>query len=93
MRNSDELVIVRDLAIEKTEELLTTETRRRGVKTDGARHLKSIWSGIQAVVREIFDESAYERFLQRTKVAHSAESYRAFQREREDTIAQKPRCC
>ncbi len=48
---------------------------------------------IRAVVCEIFDESAYERFLQRTTASPSVESYRAFMRERESAIARKPRCC
>lgn len=46
-----------------------------------------------AALREIFDESAYDRFLQRTGASHSAESYRAFMRDRESTMAKKPRCC
>ncbi len=48
---------------------------------------------IRTVIREIFDESAYDRFLLRTKASYSIESYRAFMREREASIAQKPRCC
>lgn len=56
-------------------------------------HFQNAWSIIQAVFREIFDESAYERFLQRTKTPHTAESYRAFLRERESAMARKPRCC
>jgi hypothetical protein len=55
--------------------------------------LQSAWNVLRAVFGEIFDESAYDRFLHRTKTPHSAESYRAFQREREHSIAQKPRCC
>jgi hypothetical protein len=48
---------------------------------------------LRATLREIFDESAYDRFLLRTGASHSAESYRAFMRDRESTMAQKPRCC
>jgi hypothetical protein len=48
---------------------------------------------IRATLREIFDESAYDRFLQRTKATRSFESYRAFTHERESAIARKPRCC
>jgi len=48
---------------------------------------------LRAVFCEIFDESAYHRFLQRTQASQSAESYRAFLRERESAIARKPRCC
>jgi hypothetical protein len=46
-----------------------------------------------ATLREIFDESAYDRFLQRTQAARSVESYRAFLREREVLTPCKPRCC
>lgn len=57
------------------------------------RRLKNVWSIIHAVADEIFDGSAYQRFLARTQSSHSAESYRAFMRERESAAAQKPRCC
>jgi hypothetical protein len=46
-----------------------------------------------ATLREIFDESAYDRFLQRTQAARSVESYSAFLREREAGTLRKPRCC
>jgi hypothetical protein len=48
---------------------------------------------IRATFREIFDESAYDRFLLRTSQAHSAASYRDFTRERDAAMAKKPRCC
>jgi hypothetical protein len=46
-----------------------------------------------AALREIFDEAPYHRFLQRTGMQRSVESYRAFMREREAGIARKTRCC
>jgi len=46
-----------------------------------------------AVLREIFDENAYHRFLLRTNSAASVQSYEQFQREREAGMATKPRCC
>jgi hypothetical protein len=46
-----------------------------------------------ATLLEIFDESAYERFLQHTHAARSSQSYRTFMREREAVSEQKPRCC
>ena len=48
---------------------------------------------LRATLHEIFDESAYDRFLQHTSAARSRQSYRAFMRERESTNAKKPRCC
>jgi hypothetical protein len=46
-----------------------------------------------AMLHEIFDESAYARFLARNNTARSAASFRAFQQECEHTRARKPRCC
>lgn len=54
------------------------------------RHVAKI---ARAVLREVFDESAYERFLLRTASARSVASYRAFLAEREVATARKPRCC
>jgi hypothetical protein len=48
---------------------------------------------LRAIVREIFDESAYERFLRRTNALRSVTSYRAFTRERDADMLKKPRCC
>jgi hypothetical protein len=48
---------------------------------------------LKATLREIFDESAYDRFLQRTSKTHSAASYRDFTRERDAAMTKKPRCC
>ena len=44
------------------------------------------------MLREIFDEAAYTRFLQRTEMVSSPAAYAAFWRERERK-APKPRCC
>lgn len=46
-----------------------------------------------AVLREIFDESAYTRFLRRRQVASSASAYAAFCRERESVVSRRARCC
>lgn len=43
-------------------------------------------------LREIFDEAAYARFLERTQIASSPSAYAAFCRERENK-APRPRCC
>jgi hypothetical protein len=44
-------------------------------------------------IREIFDESAYDRFLVRTGMSRSVDSYREFVREGEAGMSRKPRCC
>ena len=54
---------------------------------------RGFFKTIGAMLREIFDESAYERFLRRAQAPQSIESYRAFMQERESATAQKPRCC
>jgi len=45
------------------------------------------------VLREIFDESAYTRFLNRTHLPSSRQAYAAFRHEHELSKARKPRCC
>ncbi len=51
------------------------------------------WRIAKAVLREIFDENRYERFLLRTNAVRSVASYRAFLREREAAMVRGPRCC
>jgi hypothetical protein len=46
-----------------------------------------------AALREIFDESAYARFLDRRRVASSQAAYGEFLRESEIAKARRPRCC
>ena len=48
---------------------------------------------LRAALREIFDESAYDRFLLRRKAKRSIASYRDFTRERDAAMQRKPRCC
>jgi hypothetical protein len=55
--------------------------------------LKAMFHVFRAALREIFDESAYERFLARTHGTVSIASYRDFMRERETGMAKRPRCC
>jgi hypothetical protein len=46
-----------------------------------------------AALREIFDESAYSRFLERRQLAPSRQAYAAFCKEFEVAKARRPRCC
>jgi hypothetical protein len=55
--------------------------------------LRNVARLLRAVLQEIFDESAYDRFLRRTNVSRSAASYRAFTQERDAAMMKKPRCC
>jgi hypothetical protein len=51
------------------------------------------WRLLRATLREIFDESAYDRFLVRTNAPRSVASYRNFTHERDAAMVKKPRCC
>lgn len=57
------------------------------------KQLRNIMNTLAAVLREVFDESAYARFLVRTKAARSRESYAKFLREIECRKHSAPRCC
>lgn len=46
-----------------------------------------------AALREIFDESAYERFLARQRIQSSPDAYGDFLRESEAARARRPKCC
>ena len=48
---------------------------------------------LRAILREIFDESAYERFLSRKQIASSPGAYAAFRQEFEDAKTRHPKCC
>jgi hypothetical protein len=57
------------------------------------RWCAALFQTVRTTLREIFDENAYDRYLQRTREARSVESYREFMREREAGLAKCPRCC
>ena len=75
---------------------VATTTR---TKTTRLMIVKSIWAiagfveVIATVLQEVFDESAYRRFLVRGNLASSAASYAAFWVEQEQSRARRPRCC
>ena len=84
----------------------TAEARRQGERSENREIGKSgdrkalafemmnrVTQTIRATLREIFDESAYDRFLLRTHASRSIASYRAFTRERDAAMLKKPRCC
>ena len=55
--------------------------------------LKSCLSVFTAALREIFDESAYARFLARNRLSASRTAYAEFLREHEVAKIRRPRCC
>ena len=46
-----------------------------------------------ATLREIFDEAAYDRFLQQKRIPSSSAAYAQFLRERESGSRPRARCC
>lgn len=48
---------------------------------------------VLAMLREIFDEAAYERYLIRQGQGASVGTYAAFRRCYESSISRKQRCC
>ncbi len=55
--------------------------------------LREIVNVAIATLREIFDESAYRRFLERRQVVSSRKAYAEFMREHELLRARRARCC
>ena len=53
------------------------------------RAMLLLWQAL----REIFDEGAYARFLQREGLRNSAAAYGMFRRENEALNLRRPRCC
>jgi hypothetical protein len=45
------------------------------------------------VLREIFDEASYARFLQRAQITSSREAYAEFWRERAQSYGRRQTCC
>jgi hypothetical protein len=58
-----------------------------------AKRLRSFSTIVAAMLREIFDEAAYARFLNQKHLVSSRDAYAAFRREHEVTKARRPRCC
>jgi hypothetical protein len=57
------------------------------------REVRQIIATVVATLREIFDESAYSRFLARHQKSSCPISYAAFLREQEGIKARRPKCC
>ena len=55
--------------------------------------MRRMWRLLVLAAREIFDESAYARFLARGEMVRSRESYAAFLQEYGAVKERRPRCC
>jgi hypothetical protein len=71
----------------------TTTRTTRSMIAQGVRAIAGFFEVIAGVLQEVFDESAYRRFLVRCNLASSAASYAAFCAEQEKSRARRPRCC
>jgi hypothetical protein len=60
---------------------------------DLAQFLNMVAGVLRSAVREIFDESAYARFLERHHLTSSRHAYAAFLRESQCQRERRPRCC
>jgi hypothetical protein len=57
------------------------------------RAAAGIFGALSEVLKEVFDEAAYARYLSRAGIVSSREAYAAFRRECEHGHARRPRCC
>jgi hypothetical protein len=57
------------------------------------KRIKNAFSLLLSTLREIFDESAYARFLARRQIATSPKAYADFLRETQAHCERRPRCC
>jgi hypothetical protein len=57
------------------------------------KRIVSGWCILIATLREIFDEAAYARFLNRAGIASSSAAYAAFRREFDEVKVRRPKCC
>jgi hypothetical protein len=55
--------------------------------------LQTLFGTVLATLREIFDESAYARFLASRGIASSRAAYAEFLAETEHSRSRRPRCC
>ena len=55
--------------------------------------IRIFFQTLLATLREIFDENAYARFLQRNAMQPSRVAYDAFLRENSAARERRPRCC
>lgn len=59
----------------------------------GMKRIISIWNILLSMLREVFDEAAYTRFLERAGMSSSPQAYASFRREFEEVKARRPKCC
>jgi hypothetical protein len=70
-----------------------TQTRWAKAERVADAAIRQIFEILRSALREIFDESAYARFLERQAVPSSREAYADFLREGQAARERRPRCC
>jgi hypothetical protein len=55
--------------------------------------LPQVTAVIASLLREVFDEAAYRRFLERNRISSSTAAYAAFREENDRWKARRPKCC
>ena len=73
-------------------EMLEARKNRVRVSAIAAAIIRS-FKLLATILREIFDESSYQRFLDRTQLESSPNAYAIFQQENEQAKSRRPRCC
>ena len=69
-------------------------TRPSGAMRGGLLSALSQMASVsRAILQEIFDESAYQRFLDRRELESSPNAYTIFLQENEQDKSRRPRCC
>ena len=69
------------------------KSRRTNPGLTLSEKLRGMISMLWSTLREIFDESAYTRFLERQKLLSSPRAYAAFLGENQRQRERRPRCC
>jgi hypothetical protein len=72
---------------------LVEQSSTRSLHRVPFKRLKSCARIFFATLHEIFEESAYARFLERKRLVSSRTAYAAFRQENEAAWARRPRCC
>ena len=73
-------------------EIPVARANRAGAGAMVAAIIRS-WRVLVAALQELFDEAAYQRFLDRSRLESSPKAYAIFRQEIEQAQSRRPRCC
>jgi hypothetical protein len=82
-----------DILVREMPAARTDKARPKTVLATIVDSLTGLFPMAVAILREIFDESAYQRFLDRTRQESSLSAYAVFRQENEQSKSRRPRCC